>query len=160
MKTFTKTLAILAVTAAFSANAAIDAADTNSTQFVVGGTVAELCKVNSTELNTNSLDLTTTNAQDAATVNVWCNNGTSSNTTTFTSENNGVLVSNDTNETIAYSLTYGGQAIQLGVGASFSSGTGVNGATEDRTVQIAAAVTGLEDAGAYSDTITVTVAPN
>ena len=168
MKTFIKTIAIVASFAALNANATIELSHTDTTSFDVGGSIAAECKINSTQAaGATSLDLASSSAQEVASVELWCNTGQSTARTTYSSFNNGVL-SNGTHasQDIAYLIDIAETDSGLGLDltnpqtVSQSSSTGVNGASTSRTVSIKPIITGFEYEGSYSDTITVTVALN
>lgn len=166
MKTLIKTIALMSATAALNATAAIEVAHNAQTSFEIGGTIDPECKVNSTQgANAASLDLSSTNAQEIASVEIWCNTGQANASTTYSSLNNGVL-DNDTHngEDIAYLLdidqTQTGMSLTQAQTVSQSASTGVSGASTSRTVSIRPQVNGFEYEGAYSDTISVTVALN
>jgi hypothetical protein len=166
MKTVIKTIAIVASFAALNANATIELSHTDTTSFDVGGSIAAECKINSTQApGATSLDLASSNAQEVASVELWCNTGQSTARTTYSSLNNGVL-SNGTHasQDIAYLIDIAETGSDLSLTSSQtvsqSSSTGVNGASTSRTVSIKPIITGFEYEGSYSDTITVTVALN
>ena len=168
MKTFIKTVALVSVTAALNVNAAIDLEATNETAFQIGGQIEEVCKVtHSTNTLTSSIDLSSSQAQNIASVEIWCNNGQSSTSTTYTSSNAGKLINADhTGQDIAYLLDISNASNGTGLDLSSpqtiaqTSGFGTSGSTEVSTVSIRPTVDGYEYAGTYSDTITVTVAVN
>ena len=166
MKTFIKTIAIVASFAALNANATIELSHTDTTSFDVGGSIAAECKINSTQAaGATSLDLASSSAQEVASVELWCNTGQSTASTTYSSSNNGVL-SNGTHasQDIAYLIDIAETGSDLSLTSSQtvsqSSSTGVNGSSTSRTVSIKPQITGFEYEGSYSDTITVTVALN
>jgi len=138
--------------------------DTAQTSFDISGTIAAECKVNHTNLESSAaLDLTTSTAQNASSVAVWCNTGQSSADTTYRSVNNGFLVDESGNR-IAYSINVGEQANNLSLSSPQTvkqlSGSGVNGDSVASDIAIIPQVSGLENSGSYSDTIAVTVSYN
>ena len=173
MHSFKKTIiSALAITQAIvltpfvlssNALANINTADTSSTTFHFGGTIAASCKVNSNaSLNANSLNLLDNSAsQDIGTLEVWCNTGGNA-TTRYRSANQGFLVSGDNK--IPYSLSLGqDENISLSqehINNATTAGTGTDGQTEAQLLKVTTQGTGLDSAGDYSDTITVTVAYN
>jgi hypothetical protein len=166
MKTLIKTIAIVSSFAALNANAAIQVSDDNQTSFDIGGSIEAECKINSTALTgAATLDLASTASQDVATVELWCNTGQSTASTTYTSTNSGVL-KNGTHDgqDIAYLLdvsqTQSDMNLSSAQTVAQASNTGVDGASTSRTVSIKPQITGFEYEGSYSDTITVTVALN
>lgn len=154
---------VLVVCSLPNALANIKTTDTSSTTFHFGGTVAASCKVNSNAaLNANSLNLLdNTASQDIGTLEVWCNTGGNA-TTRYSSANQGFLVSGDSK--IPYSLSLGQDANislqQEHVNSTTTAGTGVEGQSEAQLLKVITQGTGLDSAGDYSDTITVTVAYN
>ncbi len=164
MKTLTKTLAILTTAATFAANASISVEDDATTNFEIGGTIPSECKVSSSALSgASSLDLSTTDAQNAATVSVWCNTGQASANTTYSSENDGRLFNSDRNEYISYLLDIGSTSnVNLNSDhvESQTAGSGTSGTSADTTIAIRPQVNGFESEGNYTDTITVTVSYN
>lgn len=166
MKTFLKTATLLSVVAAVNAHATILLTHTEQTSFLIGGNIAAECKVNSTAAtNATSLDLSSSSAQNIANVEIWCNTGQSTASTTYESFNNGVLDNNThQGEDIAYLIDISETSSDLSLTSSQtvnqSASTGVNGASTSRTVSIKPQITGFEYEGAYSDTISVTVSLN
>lgn len=166
MKTLIKTIAIITTAAALNANATISVDDNNQTSFDIGGEILPECKVNSTATDgATGLDLAATTAQDVASVEIWCNTGQSTASTTYSSANGGVL-KNDTHsgKDIAYLLdiadTSTGLSLTSDREVSQSAGSDVEGASVAKTVSIRPQVSGFEYEGSYSDTITVTVSYN
>lgn len=164
MRMLNKSVLILSITAAFSASAAIQVADTNETSFQIGGEILPECKVSSTALSgATSLDLGSTSAQDAASVSIWCNTGQENATTTYESTNAGFLV-NAEGKKIAYKIDVAGEQTDIALTSATtiqqSTGTGVDASDETRTISIKPEVTGFEFSGTYSDTIEVTVTFN
>lgn len=149
---------------ASSSFAAISLTDTSQSSFNIGGFISPECKVNNVANNTSTaLDLTSTSAQTASSVSVWCNTGQSAANTTYASDNDGFLV-NETGNRIAYNINVGDQGndISLSTPQSISqqSGFGENGEEQVTDVAIVPQVNGLEFSGTYSDTISVTVSYN
>ncbi|XOV77500.1 MAG: hypothetical protein ACFHVJ_00230 [Aestuariibacter sp.] len=164
MKTFTKTIALLSTVVALTAQADIAVSDTDSTSFDIGGEIQPECKVSNSALNTaTALDLSSTDAQTAANVSIWCNTGQGTASTTYSSQNAGFLV-NESGKKIAYKIDIDGTANDLALTSDQTvaqqSGQGVEGADATKAVSIKPVVTGFEFAGTYSDTIEVTVAYN
>jgi spore coat protein U-like protein len=164
MKNLTKTIALLSTVAALSAQANISVTDTDKTSFDIGGEIQPECKVSNSALSSaTALDLSSTSAQTAANVSIWCNTGQAAASTTYSSQNAGFLV-NETGKKIAYKIDIDGTASDLALTSdqvvSQESGQGVEGADASKSVSIKPVVTGFEYAGTYSDTIEVTVAYN
>lgn len=165
MKTLLKTALIASAFTSMAATAAISDSDTNTAVFNIAGTVQDTCKVKSNSAaNASSLVIDSTQTlQSIGTLEVWCNTGRNA-TTTYSSANKGKLVNAD-NKEVAYTLDVGN--IQSGINlstdytaASTDAGTGVSGASNSHDLKIKPLSTGLEYAGEYTDTITVTVSPN
>jgi spore coat protein U-like protein len=157
-----KTISMISAAVALNAGA-VAVSDTEQTSFEIGGEILSECKVsNNTLTGATTLDLTSTTAQAAADVSIWCNTGQSTATTTYTSENAGKLVHDSAGHQIGYELEVGGQTLDLSQARSISqiAGAGTDGSTQSTTVSIKPLVTGFEYAGAYTDTITVTVTFN
>lgn len=159
----TVTLAmILPVGSMASAKISLD--DTNETSFDIGGTITAECKVNNNVTDAaTTLDLTSTTAQNASSVSVWCNTGQSSANTTYSSINDGFLVS-DAGERIPYNINVGDQGSNLSLTTpqtiQQATGTGDTGESISTSVAILPQVNGFESSGAYNDTIAVTVTYN
>lgn len=146
------------------ASAKISLDDTNETSFDIGGTITAECKVNNNATDTSTaLDLNSTTAQNASSVSVWCNTGQNSANTTYTSRNDGFLVSN-TGERIPYNINVGDQGSNLSLATpqtiQQATGIGNAGETISTNVAILPQVNGFESSGAYNDTISVTVSYN
>lgn len=157
------TLAIFA-SASYGVNANVSLDDTNETSFNIGGNISAECKVTNTATDTaTSLDLSSTSAQNASSVAVWCNTGQNSANTTYSSLNNGFLVS-DSGNRIAYNINVGEQGNNLSLtspqSVQQSNGTGTSGDTFTTDVAIMPQVNGFETSGIYNDTIAVTVSYN
>lgn len=164
MKTLLKTVALLSASVAINANAVISVSDTNETQFEIGGTIQPECKVNNTtSAGASTLNLASSDAQQVASVEIWCNTGDASASTTYSSLNGGVLT-NENGQDIEYRVDISDTQsdVNLSTDQTFqqSSGSGVSGASAARTVSISPVITGFEFAGTYSDTIAVTVTYN
>ena len=168
INTLLKTMALSAIVlisfvSVFSAYANIKVSDTSSTTFHFGGTIAASCKVNSNaSLNANSLNLLdNTASQDIGTLEVWCNTGGNA-TTRYSSANQGYLVSGDSK--IPYNLSLGQDSNislrQEYVNSATAAGFGSDGEGQFQSLKVTTQGTGLDSAGDYSDTITVTVAYN
>ena len=172
MNTFTKsiviasTFATIAATAftSVSASAAIKVSDNNTAVFNIGGTIDPMCKINSQgHANAASLILDETNTtQEVGTLSVWCNTGSNA-TTKYSSANNGYLVSGE--HKIAYKLDVGNFVSNVALTSEYTAsstqaGFDRNGASEAHALKVTPLSTGLDAAGDYSDTITVTVSYN
>lgn len=164
MKTLLKSILFTSVVVSGSVTAAISVSDTNAAVFNIGGTIEAMCKVNSTgSANAASLVIDETNtAQDIGTLEVWCNTGRNA-TTKYSSSNNGFLV--DGTKRIAYTLDVGSFANAIDLASDYTAsataaGSDRNGASEAHALKITPISTGLDLAGQYSDTITVTVSYN
>ncbi|MCJ8272196.1 MAG: hypothetical protein MJK04_22705 [Psychrosphaera sp.] len=169
MKLLTKTLIIASTVASLSvtslsAIAAISVTDTNSASFDFGGTIEAMCKVNSTgSANASALVIDETNTtQDIGSLEVWCNTGSNA-TTKYASLNNGFLV--DGANKVAYTLDVGNFANNVDLSSEYTAsateaGTDKTGTSKSHTLKITPLSTGLDMAGNYSDTITVTVSYN
>lgn len=168
MNTFTKSIVIASTLAtaiaSVSATAAIKVSDNNTAVFNIGGTIDPMCKVNSQgHANAAALILDETNAtQEVGTLRVWCNTGGNA-TTKYASANNGYLVSGE--HRIAYTLDVGNFLSNVDLtsdytASSTSAGFDRNGASEAHALKVTPLSTGLDAAGDYSDTITVTVSYN
>ncbi|MCJ8272195.1 MAG: hypothetical protein MJK04_22700 [Psychrosphaera sp.] len=163
-KQLRKTLIIASAVASMSATAAITVSDTNSAVFIIGGTIESMCKVNSdSSANASSLIIDETNtSQDIGTLEVWCNTGSNA-TTKYSSLNNGFLV--DGVNKVAYTLDVGNFANNVDLSSEYTAsateaGTDNTGTSQSHALKITPLSTGLDMAGNYSDTITVTVSYN
>ncbi|MCF2857668.1 hypothetical protein L1286_09310 [Pseudoalteromonas sp. SMS1] len=161
---------LLAATAITSMGAAAAVLDTSGTEakFTFEGTIEPMCKTSSGNNNSvTGLKLDSSQqTQEIGTLDVWCNTGENA-TTEYTSANGGFLVANNAQASkIAYTLNIGDTAgIDLQTGAykhtkATAAGTGSTGDTQATSLKITPQSNGLNDAGTYSDTITVTVSPN
>ena len=164
MKTLLKTALIVSAFTSIAASANISLSDTNSAVFNIGGTVDNLCKVKSNaDSGASSILIDSTQTlQDIGTLEVWCNTGEST-TTTYTSANSGFLVSGANK--VAYTLNVGKLASDISLNRTYTAkntaaGSGTEGDTELHALKIKPLSTGLEFAGQYADTITVTVSYN
>ena len=165
MKNLTKKIALLAtMVASLPAIGQISVTDTNSAVFNIGGTIQPLCKVKSVAAaGASSLVIDATNAtQDIGSLEVWCNTGRNA-TTKYASANNGFLV--DGNNKIAYTLNVGNIASNVDLASEYTAantdaGTDRNGTSKSHALKVTPQSTGLDYAGTYSDTITVTVSYN
>lgn len=164
MKTLIKTIVAGSVLASMTATADISVSDTNTAVFNIGGTIEPMCKVKSlASAGAASLVIDENNTtQDIGTLEVWCNTGRNA-TTKYASANNGFLV--DGANKIGYTLDVGSIASAVDLtseytASSTNAGTGRNGASENHTLKVTPKSTGLDYAGSYSDTITVTVSYN
>ncbi|KZN43815.1 hypothetical protein [Pseudoalteromonas luteoviolacea] len=160
---------LLAATAITSMGAAAAVLDTTGTEakFTFEGTIQPMCKTSSGNNSVTDLKLDSSQqTQEIGTLDVWCNTGENA-TTEYTSANGGFLVANSgQGSKIAYTLNIGDTAgIDLQTGAykhtkATDAGTGTTGETKATSLKITPQSNGLNDAGTYSDTITVTVSPN
>jgi spore coat protein U-like protein len=163
MNTLLKTTLIAATLASLNVNAGISVGDDNTAEFTFGGTIAKMCKVTSTNAETSTLVLgASPQTQPIGTMEVWCNTGSNA-TTKYASANNGVLKSGD-NE-IAYTLTVGSIKSDMSLTteqtlSATAAGSNRAGDSEAHILQITPQSNGLDLAGTYSDTITVTVSFN
>jgi len=164
MKTLLKTTLIAATIASLNANAAISVGDTTSAVFNFGGTIEKKCKVKSTTTGVQALTLDeNSGAQSIGTLDVWCNMTGSNVITTYSSANGGKL--KDGNNTIGYTLAVGGIESGIELDQDYSvggttAGTGRTGTSTAHILTINPETNGLDTAGDYSDTITVTVSFN
>lgn len=164
MNTLIKTIVAATVLVATSANADISVTDTNQAVFNFGGTIEPMCKVKSNaSAGASNLVIDENNAtQNIGSLEVWCNTGRSA-TTKYASQNNGFLV--DGANKIGYTLDVGGFASNVDLASEFTAattdaGTDRNGTSKSHDLKITTKSTGLDYAGTYSDTITVTVSYN
>lgn len=164
MKTLMKTIVAASALASMTATANISVSDTNTAVFNIGGTIEPMCKVNSVaSASAQTLIFNETNAtQDIGTLAVWCNTGNNA-TTKYASANNGFLV--DGANKIGYTLDVGSIASAIDLTSEYTAantdaGSDRNGTSSDHVLKITPKSTGLDYAGTYSDTITVTVSYN
>ncbi len=164
MKTLVKTIVASALLTSLSANANISVSDSNQAEFRFGGTIEPMCKVKSTaSADASALTLDENNAtQEIGSLEVWCNTGRSA-TTKYSSQNNGFLVSGDNR--IGYTLDVGSFASAVDLANDYTAsttdaGTDRNGTTKSHALKITTKSNGLDQAGSYSDVITVTVSYN
>ncbi|MBE1299798.1 MAG: hypothetical protein GJ680_07815 [Alteromonadaceae bacterium] len=163
MNKIATTLFAAAALTSLSATATISVSDTNSASIELSGVVSSQCKINNDGAGTASLDMSSSSAQSIGVVNTWCNSGGSTATVTYASINAGQLIS-DGGAQVAYALDVVG--VQTGINLTTPQsvtqtiGTGSDGTSAATSLNIAPVVTGFEDAGTYSDTITITIAPN
>lgn len=159
-------ITLIALTAALSlpVSADVSVTDTNTAVFNFGGTIEPMCKVKGNDNGqASTLNLAQNNTtQDIGTLEVWCNTGRNA-TTDYASANNGYLVSGSNR--IAYTLDVGDNVQNVDLSSGFTNanteaGSDNTGSGKSQTLKITPQANGLEDAGQYSDTITVTVAYN
>jgi hypothetical protein len=141
------------------------AANNNSVVITVNSTVAQDCAVTLDSGGTNETynfpDLTAgANNVQVGTVTERCNNSTGYKVT-LTSANKSNLLGSSTGAKIAYTLTYGGAAVNLTSG----SATVTNATTKTATGGVTDAVLitfagGFLVADTYSDTLTFTMSAN
>ncbi|KAF7771135.1 hypothetical protein PCIT_a4180 [Pseudoalteromonas citrea] len=160
-------LAVSAITTMWAPAAVLDVSAPEA-KFVFEGTIEPLCKTSSGNNNSSrTLQLDASQqTQEIGTLDVWCNTGENA-TTEYSSANGGFLVANNTqNSKIAYTLDIGDtEGVDLESGAykhiqATAAGTGSTGETRATLLKITPQSNGLNEAGTYSDTITVTVSPN
>ena len=156
-----KAMFALATTTAFCANATISVSDDDTTSFDIGGSIDAECKVsNYSPERSTTLDLASSTAQTTASISLWCNTGQGTARTTYSSLNNGYMVSEE-GKRIAYSVDISGTTNDMLLTSAQTVnqvvGTGVDGARKTRAVKVKPLITGFEYAGTYRDTIEVTV---
>lgn len=162
MKTLLKTTLIAVVFTSLATTASINDSDTDSAVFDISAIIEETCKVKSTG-SASSLVIDSSNTvQQIGTLEVWCNTGRNASTK-YSSANNGYLVSG--NNKVAYTLDVGNMTSDVNLNsdytaASTDAGSGIKGETQAHELKIRPISTGLDLAGEYSDTITVTVSYN
>ena len=164
MKTLLKTTLIVSALTSMTATAKISVSDTDTAVFNIGGTILSTCKVNGTSsAKASSLVIDESNVtQDIGTLDVWCNTGGNA-TTIYSSANNGFLV--DGANKVAYTLDVGDIASDVSLTSNYTAsataaGSGDQGDSQSHDLKITPISTGLDYAGDYSDTITVTVSYN
>ncbi|AOT10975.1 hypothetical protein [Pseudoalteromonas luteoviolacea] len=168
MNALLKTLFVATAFTSISASAVVTDITGTEAKFSFEGTIEPMCKTSSGNSNSvTGLKLDSSQqTQDIGTLDVWCNTGENA-TTEYTSANGGFLVANNAKGSkIAYTLNIGdttGIDLQTGTykhSKATAAGTGVSGETQATALKITPQSNGLNDAGTYSDTITVTVSPN
>ncbi|MCF6435444.1 hypothetical protein [Pseudoalteromonas sp. MMG022] len=167
MITILKPLFAISAIISLSTMSAVTETTGSEAQYSFTGTVEPMCKTSSGTNSVTGLNLSTTSqAQEIGTLDVWCNTGENA-TTTYSSANGGYLVAdNAQNSKLAYTLNIGDTTgIDLQAGAyehlnATAAGTGSSGETQATLLKITPQVNGLNEAGTYSDTITVTVSAN
>ncbi|WP_462151921.1 hypothetical protein [Pseudoalteromonas xiamenensis] len=168
MNTLLKTLLVATAITSAAANAAnVTSTSASEAKFSFAGKIDPMCKTSSGTTNsvTNLVLDASQQVQDIGTLDVWCNTGKNA-TTEYTSANGGFLVADNAQSSkIAYMLTVDGISdINLQTGkyshTATLAGTGTSGETKATALKIKPLSNGLNDAGTYSDTITVTVSPN
>ncbi|CAM4091841.1 hypothetical protein [Pseudoalteromonas byunsanensis] len=167
MNTLLKPLFVASAIMSLSAMSAVSETTGRDAQFAIAGTVEPMCKTSSGANSVTDLNLSTVSqAQEIGTLDVWCNTGENA-TTTYSSANGGYLIANNAqNSKLAYTLNIGDTTdIDLQAGAyehlnATAAGTGSAGETKATLLKITPQINGLNDAGTYSDTITVTVSAN
>lgn len=164
MNTFIKSLSFALSIVSLSAGAAVTVSDTNSASFNFSGNIEAMCKVKGTgSAAATALVIDQNNAsQDIGTLEVWCNTGRNA-TTKYASANNGYLV--DGSNKIAYTLDVGNSANAIDLtqdytNANTDAGSDGLGSGKSHALKITPQTSGLDAAGQYSDTITVTVSYN
>ncbi|WP_105169105.1 hypothetical protein [Pseudoalteromonas sp. T1lg23B] len=167
MNTLLKPLFAISTVFSVSALAAVTDTTSSDAQYSFTGTVEPMCKTSSGTNSVTGLNLSTASqAQEIGTLDVWCNTGDNA-TTTYSSANGGYLIANNAqNSKLAYTLNIGDTTdVDLQAGAyehlnATAAGTGSAGETKATLLKITPQINGLNDAGTYSDTITVTVSAN
>ncbi|OHU88470.1 MULTISPECIES: hypothetical protein [Pseudoalteromonas] len=167
MITILKPLFAISAIISLSTMSAVTETTGSEAQYSFTGTVEPMCKTSSGTNSVTGLNLSTASqAQEIGTLDVWCNTGENA-TTTYSSANGGYLVAdNAQNSKLAYTLNIGDTTgIDLQAGAyehlnATAAGTGSSGETQATLLKITPQVNGLNEAGTYSDTITVTVSAN
>ncbi|MFC3030995.1 hypothetical protein ACFOEE_00420 [Pseudoalteromonas fenneropenaei] len=167
MNTLLKTLFVATAFTSLTAAANVSTSSGTEAKFSFEGTIDPMCKTSSGTSNsvTGLILDASQQVQDIGTLDVWCNTGENA-ITEYTSLNGGYLVAdNATNSKIAYTLNIGDTSgINLQTGSythtATAAGTGNSGETSATALKIKPLSNGLDDAGTYSDTITVTVSPN
>jgi len=161
MNIFVKILFVIALLTSITADTAVSKSDNSTAVFNFGGTINEICKIKSVgTLGASSLVIDSSNiAQSVGTLEVWCNNGRNPSTN-YVSSNNGYLVSG--NNQIPYTLAVGSISNELDLSTAqkinaTEAGSGKTGTGKIYELKIKPTTTGLDLAGDYSDTITVTV---
>jgi spore coat protein U-like protein len=164
MQILVKITIVTTLFASVAAYTAISESDTNTAVFNFGGTVEEICKVKSAgTASASSLVIDSSNtAQTIGTLEVWCNTGRSASTK-YASSNNGYLVNGDNQ--IAYTLAVGDLATDMDLSqaqvlSATDAGSDTKGSAKEHVLKIKPVTTGVDLAGDYSDTITVTVSYN
>jgi spore coat protein U-like protein len=164
MNTLIKSVSLVTTVGSLSALAAVSVSDTNSASFNFSGTIEPVCKVKGSDSNGATAMVIDQNntTQDIGSLEVWCNTGRTA-TTNYSSANKGFLV--DGSNQIAYTLSVGdgSAAIDLAGGytdANTETGSDSNGTGKTSALKITPQSNGLDAAGQYSDTITVTVSYN
>lgn len=136
----------------------------NSSKWDIGGKIAERCTVSTYDggPRSTSLDLASNNAQDTASVSLWCNTHNAKAKTTYSSKNKGQMI-NRTGDKISYTIDVDqAKGLSLASKQTIDQITGQGNAVgvQTRTVKVTPNVSGTEFAGIYRDTITVEVAAN
>lgn len=153
---------VLASTSLFASD--FDYSGSNSSQWDIGGEIAERCVVNTYAGGDRSttLDLSSATAQTTASVSLWCNTHSAKAKTTYSSKNGGAMV-NASGDKITYTIDVDSEkGLDLASAKTINQDTGQGTAVGVQTssVKVTPQVGGLEFAGVYRDTITVEVAAN
>ncbi|WP_105169103.1 hypothetical protein [Pseudoalteromonas sp. T1lg23B] len=166
MNTLLKSLFVASAITSMSAAAAVAQTTGTEASFSFEGTIEPMCKTDSGTNSVTGLNLDSTQeTQEIGTLDVWCNTGENA-TTEYSSANGGFLVADNAQSSkIAYTLSIGnttGVDLQGGTYKHLTTlaGTGSTGETQATSLKITPQTNGMNDAGTYSDTITVTVSPN
>ncbi|MFC3030997.1 hypothetical protein ACFOEE_00430 [Pseudoalteromonas fenneropenaei] len=167
MHSILKSLLLVAVVTAMPVVSNVTDATTAQAKFSFEGAVEPACKTSSGINSIAGLTLDTSQqAQEIGTLEVWCNTGENA-TTEYSSLNGGFLVANNAQGSkMAYTLDIGdttGVDLQNGIYKHLQAtvaGTGNTGDTKATSLKITPLANGLNAAGTYSDTITVTVSAN
>lgn len=159
MNILIKTIAVSSVAFAYATFASVSVSKIDLPKKLTA-TVNTSCKVASSSQHMAQLDLSkNAGLQKATTLSIWCNNDGAA-TTTFSSSNGGFLESNS-GEQIAYQMSLGEKSnIDMqNQYSTQSSRANTDGVLRETVVSILPKVNGLERAGNYTDTITVTIIP-
>ncbi|MFC0118720.1 hypothetical protein [Pseudoalteromonas xiamenensis] len=167
MHTSIKNLSIVLAIASMPLAANVTDLSGNEAKFSFEGAVEPACKTSSGTNTVTGLTLDASQkTQDIGTLDVWCNTGENA-TTEYSSANGGFLVAdNAQGSKLAYTLNIGdtsGIDLQSGTYKHVKAtvaGSGIAGETKATSLKITPQSNGLNEAGTYSDTITVTISAN
>ncbi len=163
-KTILASVLALTATTAFADDFDYSSTATSS-EWEIGGTIAERCIVSTYDGGERSttLDLANASAQTTASVSLWCNTHSAKAKTTYSSKNGGKMLNGD-NDEIEYTIDISGTATGLDLASAQTvdqlTGHGTKVGAQTRSVKVAPKLTGREYAGTYRDTIYVEVAAN
>ncbi len=161
MNTLLKTTLIASTFTSMAAMANVTGSEGNTASFGISGTISEKCRVTSVADNTELVLDENNSEHTIGTLNVWCNNGNNASTK-YSSANGGFLRIGATTNEIAYQLQIGSAgfiSLTSDKDVVTTAGNGNSGAVMSHVLKIKPQSNGLEDAGTYTDTITVTVSP-